>query len=195
MIDTIIYGGSFNPPTIAHILSIRYCINELQPKRFLILPTKTPPHKPSDGISDALRLEMICHTFEEMEGVEVCSVEYHMEEPSYTYKTMEILHDTYGKIHFLMGMDSYNTFAQWVKPDRILQFADILVLNRGGIKREDHSLLKSYSEKFVFLDNPVFELSSTEVRNMCKEGKDIHYFVLDSTRNFINSHKLWRRDV
>lgn len=195
MKGTILYGGSFNPPTIAHILCVRYMLNTWEPDNFLILPTKTPPHKPSDGIGDELRLDMIRHTFEVMQEVEVCPLEFHMEGPSYTYKTLAWMREKYEDVYFLMGMDSYNTFFQWVKPELILKYATMIVLRRGGVERQDHALYEQYKDRFIFLENPIFELSSTEVRTMCREKKDIRYFVLDRTYGFIKKHQLWREDV
>ena len=42
---TAIYGGSFNPPHLGHVSAARTVYEQLQPDRFLIIPTNIPPHK------------------------------------------------------------------------------------------------------------------------------------------------------
>lgn len=184
----IIYGGSFNPPTIAHVFMVKYIMNELKPEQFLVVPTYQPPHKNVSDINVYEKFDMVKETFEEIPGVKVTDIEYDLEGVSYTYKTLEVLSKKYDDLYLLIGMDSFLSFPKWYKTEKILSYAKILVLKRGGYKFKSHELYEKNKDKFVFLDNPVFELSSTFVREQIKKGNDVRFFVTDTTYEYINEY-------
>ena len=124
----LIYGGSFNPPTIAHVIMAKYLMNELEPKELLVVPTYDPPHKKDGGINVYEKFDMVKETFEEIPGVHVTDVEYKMKGISYTYKTVETLREKYDELYLVMGMDSFLSFPKWVKPERILELVNIIVI-------------------------------------------------------------------
>lgn len=182
----LIYGGSFNPPTIAHVIMAKYLMNELEPKELLVVPTYDPPHKKEGRINVYEKFDMVKETFEEIPGVHVTDVEYKLRGVSYTYKTIETLREKYDELYLVMGMDSFLSFPKWVKPERILELANIIVLKRGGYTFKSNELYEKNKEKFFFLDNPVLEMSSTFVREQILEEKDVRFFVTDRTYDYIN---------
>lgn len=182
----LIYGGSFNPPTIAHVIMSKYLMNELEPKELLVMPTYDPPHKKESRLNAYEKFDMVKETFEEIPGVHVTDVEYKLKGVSYTYKTIETLREKYDELYLVMGMDSFLSFPKWVKPERILELSNIIVLKRGGYTFKSNELYEKNKEKFFFLDNPVLEMSSTFVREQILEEKDVRFFVTDRTYDYIN---------
>ena len=101
-----IYGGSFNPPHLGHMLAAREMAEALGLDRVLLVPAATPPHKDMAGGSPSgeQRLEMLRLASEGMEGAEVDGLELRRKGPSYTADTVKALHERYSKdkLYFLM---------------------------------------------------------------------------------------------
>ena len=121
-----IYGGSFNPPHLGHMLAAREMAEALGLDRVLLVPAATPPHKDmADGSpSGEQRLEMLRLASEGMEGVEVDGLELRRKGPSYTADTVKALHERYSKdkLYFLMGTDMFLSFHEWYKPEKICKW-------------------------------------------------------------------------
>lgn len=182
----IVYGGSFNPPTIAHVILTKYIINTIKPDKLLVVPTFDPPHKTPGKMNVDERFDMVKETFSEVPGAEVTDIEYKLKGVSYTYKTIEELNKKYDDLYLLIGMDSYLSFGKWVKPESILENAKIMVARRGGYEFEPTEIYEKYKDRFVFIDNPVLEMSSSFVRNEIKNGNDVRFYVTDRTYDYIN---------
>lgn len=182
----IVYGGSFNPPTIAHVILTQFIINEIKPKKLIVMPTFLPPHKEQSKLDENSRFELIYKTFNEVKGVEVSDLEYKLKGKSYTYKTLEVLRREYNDIYLAIGMDSFLSLPNWFNVDRILEISKVLVLKRGGYEFSTNDVFERYKNRFVFLDNPVLEISSSYVRDMIKEKKDFRFFVTDTTYKILH---------
>ncbi len=195
-----IYGGSFNPPHLGHMLAAREMAEALGLDRVLLVPAATPPHKDmADGSpSGEQRLEMLRLASEGMEGVEVDGLELRRKGPSYTADTVKALHERYSKdkLYFLMGTDMFLSFHEWYKPEKICKHATLVTVRRAGtdslsqLERQAERLKKNYGAKTVVLDNRVLEMSSTEARRMlrfqCAESY-LNKYVLD----YIWAHRLY----
>lgn len=187
----IVYGGSFNPPTIAHVILTKYIINTVEPDKFLVVPTFDPPHKSPARMNVDERFDMVKETFSEINGAVVTDIEYKLKGVSYTYKTIEELKKEYDDLYLLVGMDSFLSFEKWVKPDIILKNSKIMVAKRGGYEFRTSEIYEKNKDRFVFIDNPVIEMSSSFVRDEIKNGKDVRFFVTDKTYDYINEFLRW----
>lgn len=195
-----IYGGSFNPPHLGHMLAVREMAKALELDRVLLVPAAAPPHKDlADGSPTAAqRLEMLRIASEGMDGVEVDGLELERKGPSYTADTVKTLHEKYpkDKLYLLMGTDMFLTFHEWYKPEKICKYAAIAVARRAGsdsqsqIEKQAERLKKNYGAKVAVVDNRVLEMSSTEARRMlrfqCAESY-LNKYVLD----YIRAHGLY----
>ena len=87
------FNGSFNPPHIGHAEAARAASKALEPDKFLIIPTNTPPHKELEANSPSpeQRLEFCRLAFGDIPGVEVSDMELRREGKSYTADTVDAL--------------------------------------------------------------------------------------------------------
>lgn len=182
---TLLFGGAFNPPTIAHVLNVKYLSDTLCYDNFIVFPTGNPPHKEIDCLDDETRFLLSKKVFEEIPGVEVSDIEFKLEGESYTYKTLEKFEEKYLDMHLIIGMDSFLSLPKWKNVDRILELANIIVLKRGGYEFKEHEIYSKNKDKFIFLDNPEFELSSSFVRDRLKNGDDVRFYVTDTCYEFL----------
>ncbi len=170
-----IYGGAFNPPHIGHIAAAKYAVEGLNLSRLLVIPTCVSPHKPQplDSATPQQRLEMLQMAFDREEKIEISDLELRRGDVSYTYETVEQVKNQYpsSEIVLFMGTDMFLSFLSWRFPEKILQNASLAVFYRGepGEKekiREQADALQRDGHTVYLVENPVTEISSTDLRRM-----------------------------
>lgn len=188
-----IFGGSFHPPHLGHILAAREFQKKLALDTLLLIPAGDPPHKTIGKIPAAHRLEMTRLAAQDLEDAQVLDLELRREGRSYTADTVEALREQYpdDELFLLMGTDMFYTFGKWYQPERIVREVTLAVAHRDSDKRED--LLRHAAElentlgaRVVFVENQFLPYSSTSVRAMLAFGCGAHYLapqVLDYIRN------------
>ena len=168
-----IYGGTFNPPHIGHVRAAEYAVKALRLDKLLMIPAYIAPHKtlPSNAPSPMQRLQMLQLGLEDVAGVEVSDLEIRREGTSYTYETVAQVRLLYpqAQIFLLMGTDMFLSFADWKCALQICQQATLVVLHRG--EPEERARIAQYAAQLpqatvVHLDNPVTEISSTQMRRL-----------------------------
>jgi nicotinate-nucleotide adenylyltransferase len=195
----VVFGGSFDPVHIGHIVIARDVREKLGAERVLFVPAYQAPLKEGHRASAEDRLNMLRLALEGEEGFSVEDYELRRKGVSYTVHTLEYLRKKLGeKPYLLLGADSVLKFHLWKEPERILELANLIVVDRGGKLKE----VKEYlSEKFPQLsegDNLItlsvrrIDLSATEIRERLRKGKSIYCLVPDRVRRYIEERSLYR---
>jgi nicotinate-nucleotide adenylyltransferase len=189
-----IFGGTFNPPHCAHLIIAEHVRLEAGLDKILFVPSYISPHKQrGEDTNVADRLTMTRKAIRGNPHFECCEYEVLKRSVSYTYETLEYLHEKHKKARLvlLLGMDNFLELASWKHPERIVALADIIVMNRPaagtgwpeGIPRE----------KVSFVAVPDLEISSSAIRRRVGEGKSITYLVPLNVEHYILSHHLYSR--
>ena len=170
-----IFGGSFNPPHLGHILALREFHEKLALDTVLLIPAANPPHKAlTKNTPDAAhRLEMCRLAVGNLPYVQVSDMEIVRSGKSYTADTMKQLRERYPseELFLLMGTDMFLSFQNWYHPEEIAAHASLAVAHRN---EDDPVLLREQAEKLenelhaktVFVENSFLPHSSTSVRAM-----------------------------
>lgn len=180
-----IYGGTFDPPHLGHMLAAKWVKELLKLDRLILVPDKLPPHKALDdrSASPEDRLEMarlMALAIEPTGSVTVSDCELHREGKSYTADTVAELAARHpgDELWVVMGSDMFLTFEQWHKPEKICTLANICGFTRAPgedtapLKQEAKRLQKAYGVKTAVLTLPEdVDVSSTEVRALLEQGK------------------------
>jgi nicotinate-nucleotide adenylyltransferase len=105
---------------------------------------------------------------------------------SYTVDTLETLSaETPGsELILLLGMDSFNSFGKWKRPERIRELARLAVITRG-----DSSV--SMPKEVTPVTTRRIDVSSSEIRARIAAGRSIKGFVAESVESFIAAAKLY----
>ena len=174
-----IYGGAFNPPHIGHIRAAEYALKALKLDKLLLIPTCISPHKPieENAPSDRQRLEMLELAVKDIPGAQVCDMEITRGGVSYSWQTIDALKEQYpqSELVLLVGTDMFLCFEKWKNYGKILEKAQLTVLCRRG-KEDTVALVRKRCEleaeggRVCLLDNPVNEISSTDLRRMLAFG-------------------------
>lgn len=186
-------GGTFDPVHNGHVSIAKSFLNSDYLKELWILLTPDPPHKSNRPAADFdIRLDMLEATFCEYDDIEVSDIENRLPRPSYTVQTLSHLSKEYPNKNFYlcMGEDSLASFKQWHKWREILSYCNLLVAERPNT---DHENMDEKIEGSVFFvsHDPV-DISSTEIRKLVSEGKDISRFVPDAVEEIIRKKKLYQ---
>ena len=196
-----IYGGTFNPPHIGHIVSAFTFYDVLHLDKLLIMPTFVPPHKSSDEDDDPQkRLEMCRLAFEGTKrNIVISDYEVMRGGLSYTYLTLQHFAENNTRLTFLCGTDMFMTLDEWKNPDIIFSCARIALIRRerNSYKGEYEiiSKMRDYVNKYgadiVDICSSPYEASSTQVREMFRSGEYEGVPVTDEVRDYIIKNHLY----
>lgn len=177
-----VFGGSFNPPHVAHVLAAAYALSIQAVERVLIVPVYRHPFaKELAPFED--RLAMCELAFSLFEGVEVSAVERELGGESLTLRTLEHLKITNPSwsLRLIIGSDVVPDLPKWHRWDLIEAIAPPLILDRAGAgARPDRVLLP--------------EVSSSEVRALFARGgrEELERLVPRSVLAYAESSGLYR---
>lgn len=171
MIRTGIYGGSFNPIHNGHIAIAKAmlrlgAIDEV----WLMVSPQNPLKQAADLLDDSLRLDMTRRAVEGIEGIEVSDYEFRLPRPSYMWNTLLHLSHDYPDREFclLIGADNWLVFDRWYHADDIIAHYPIRIYPRRGYDIDTASLPPTVK----LVDTGLYDVSSTEVRNIIRRGED-----------------------
>jgi len=170
-----IYGGSFNPPHLGHVLAAREFQRALKLDLLLFVPAATPPHKilPPDSPDGETRLELLQLAVQELPFAQVDDLELRREGASYTVDTLKALRVKYpdDELFLCVGTDMFLSFDSWYQPKKICSMSRIAMAHRTDCDEDElKALAKSFQKKFGtaprLIENEFMEVSSTQVRRL-----------------------------
>ena len=163
--------------------------SQLGLERVLLVPSREAPHRriePEPG--PEVRLEMVKLAAADDELLEASEVEIRRDGPSYTFRTLEVLHEERpgDELTFLMGADVAASLEGWRQPERVLELARIGVAARPGtVLDEAEAVLKRLGAEAEMIRMPELGVSSTRIRRRVERGRPIRYLVPDAIAEFI----------
>ncbi|MGH2898787.1 MAG: nicotinate-nucleotide adenylyltransferase [Solirubrobacteraceae bacterium] len=194
-----IFGGTFNPPHVAHLVCASEAAAQLGLQRVLLTPVAQPPHKDAErdpGPAERLRLCRLAVAGDERLGV--CDLEVVRGGPSYTVDTLRELHARTPEDHltFIVGGDIALGLPAWREPEAVLGLARLAVAERTGAERAEIAarLAEHFSDAPapLFFDMPRLDVSSSQIRRRVAQGRPIRYLVPDPVAEHIARRKLYR---
>ena len=188
-----IFGGTFNPPHIAHSIVADNVRQQLSLDKIIFIPSGNPPLK--ESISAEHRLSMAKLAFGNDKNFEVSEIEIEdTENKSYTVNTLCKLKKKYEntetELYLIIGMDNLIDLPNWKDPEKLFELAKIIVINRPENNKDDAR--KDFREKAVFVDVPDLEISSRMIRRNISEGKPVKYLVSDAVEEYIEKNGLYK---
>ncbi len=184
-----IFGGTFDPPHLGHLVVAQDVVEMLRLDRFLFVPAGEPPHKSDRAVSPApLRLAMVRALVAGNAAFEVSEVEVAREGPSFTVDTLTHFREVYpdAELFFVLGADQAAAFDSWHEPKKIPALATLVVMDRGGSGFG--------GEPFLSVSVTRVDISATGIRERVRTGRPIRYLVPDPVREIIESNRLYRAE-
>ena len=193
-----IFGGTFDPPHVGHLLAASDALEHLALDRLVLVPAATQPLKAGRVTAPAAdRLAMVRLTVGNDSRLDADPLEVDRKGLSYTVDTLKEFSRRFpsSEIFFLVGADVLSSFAQWRDPHTILELATLAVMRRidaGDSESPVVELDAELSRRAMFVPTRRIDVSSTEIRDRVRSGRSIHGFVTDAVAEYIGSHGLYR---
>jgi nicotinate-nucleotide adenylyltransferase len=188
-----IFGGSFDPPHVGHLLAASDAFELLELDRLLFVPAGVQPFKQHDmQASAAERFRMVELMVADDERFLVDPVEIDREGLSFTVETLDSLaaRQPEARRFLLIGEDLAGEIATWRDARRIAELADVVVLSRAASEGDDDGSSREIPLRRV--PTRRIDISSTEIRARVRAGKSIHGFVTEAVAGFIEAAGLYR---
>jgi len=187
-----IFGGTFDPPHVGHLLAASDAYEALALDRLLFVPAGVQPFKVGlVTATPAQRRRMLALTIGDDPRFDIDPIELERDGLSYTVDTLEALaaSDPRAQRFLLIGDDLADQIATWRTPHRVAELAEIVVLARGGGAGGLESRVPVPMRR---LATRRVDVSSTEIRARVQAGRSIRGFVTDGVAEFIRSAGLYR---
>lgn len=185
-----LFFGSFNPIHIGHLALANYIaeFTDVDEVRFVVSP-QNPFKQNMDLLDDKIRLEMVAAAIEGFEKFSVTDVEFSLAKPSYTCNTLAVLTEQEPETDFIivMGADNIASFGKWKNAQWMLDNFRLMVYPRPGFTISYPAEWRGVS----VIEAPIFEISSTQIRNAIRDGKDVRYFLHPNVMKKIEESKAY----
>ncbi|MBE7050869.1 MAG: nicotinate (nicotinamide) nucleotide adenylyltransferase [Ruminococcaceae bacterium] len=192
-----VLGGTFNPIHNGHIKMAYASLLECDVSKVIFLPNGMPPHKDGEGIlSSDHRFNMVKLAIEGEQRFELSDYEIKRDKPSYTVDTQRALKEIYNcPIYFIIGADSLYTLHLWKNPDVLIRECNFIVCDRktglGSDVKDAADKINDMGGSVKVLSMPRIDITSTELRNYIKTGKDVSDYLSANVYEYIKKNKLY----
>ena len=194
-----IFGGTFDPPHLGHLIMAAEAYHQLDLERLLWVLTPDPPHKRDKLITPLQhRLDMLRVTIAGDSHFELCPVDINRPGPHYAVDTVRILKEQQpgNDWIYLMGGDSLRDLHTWRNPQELVASVTALgVMVRPDVKIDLVDLEKKTSgvrDKVKFINAPLVGISATEIRQRVADGLPYRYLVPLEVCKIIHERGLYR---
>ena len=195
-----IFGGTFDPPHLGHLILASEAQDQLELTRLLWTLTPEPPHKQDQPITSIEhRLAMVNLAIEDNPSFELSHVELDRPGPHYTLDTVRIVaeQNPNSEIVPIIGGDSLRDLPTWHRPKELLYACHwVGVMRRPGESSNLEALerkLPGISSKVHYVDAPLLEIASREIRSRIVEGRPYRYYLPISVYEYIKENHLYRQ--
>ena len=196
----VIFGGTFNPPTRAHLDIATEALYYLDAEKVLFVPV-SDLYKKDDVEISYHRVNMLNLAIGNFRRLEIDFTEVDAVKLTYTYETVEKIKSQYQdkELFLLIGADNLEDFKNWKNQRSIMENCSLLVVNRNNSSIdeiiESNEILTEFKDKIIEAPIEEIEISSTEVRNRIASGKleGLENLVDKEVIDYIIENKLYSR--
>ncbi len=202
--NLIIFGGTFDPPHVAHLVLPRLARQAIGADAVAYVPAARSPHKLALEPTPAHhRLAMLRLTLAHEPHALILTDELDNatrgRAVSYTVVTLEALRlrlHPQATMRLLLGSDQMLVFNQWHKSQRIIELAPPLVMMRpSSTSNAPATPAAPFDDgpwRNHMLTLPQMEISSTDLRRRLSQGETGSGWLVPTVADYIRRHRLYR---
>ena len=187
-----VFGGAFNPPTIAHYEIAKHVLRLSFVVSLLFVPVGDQ-YKKAGLIPANHRINMLKIMIRWLPDANVSEVEIKARRAFKTIETLQLLQAKYPEadLAFVLGADNLGDLPHWYSHNRLVEQFKMIIFNRGGF--DVHAFIKEHFEKaaenFIIIDDfKKIDISSSQYRSDVSK-KEI---LLPEIEKYITKHNLYR---
>jgi nicotinate-nucleotide adenylyltransferase len=190
-----IFGGTFDPPHVGHLVTAVNVRYELSLDRVLLVVADRPWQKvgtrdisPADD-----RFAMVEAAVGDVEGLEASRIELDRGGMSFTADTLSELlaGDPTRHLYVILGSDAAVGLPGWERADEVRALSTIVVVERPGSGEG----LPPPGWSWVRVEVPRLEVSSTDLRARVIDGRPLDYLLSPAVIDTIERRGLYREPV
>ena len=200
-----VYGGSFDPVHIGHLIVAECCREQARLDRVLLVPAAEPPHKQGWTLAEGQhRLAMLALAVGGQPAFTLSTAELDRGGVSYTCDTLAGLAADHpaDELLLILGPDALAQLPRWHKPQQIVDQVRLLAVERMGLDdigaiASDSALATLLGPKRLahLLENrvrcPAIGVRSTDLRAAVAQGQSIRYRTPRAVEAYIAFHRLY----
>lgn len=180
--EVAVFGGSFDPPHVAHVLVVAWALSATDVERVIVVPAFVHPFaKPLAPFEHRVRMAELA--MRDFARVEVSRVEEQLGGEGRTLFTLEELARRMPtkRLRLVVGADLLGESSKWYAFDRVCALAPLLVVGRAGYPTPGTTTA-------IELPN----VSSTDVRRRLRTGSPVDGLVPPAVARYAREHSLYR---
>lgn len=196
---TGVFGGTFDPPHLAHLILAEEARHQLGLDRILWVLTPISPLKPDSRITPVKqRLNLLEAALTDNPVFEVSRVDIDRPPPHFAFETLKILNESNPNVElvYLMGGDSLRDLPKWERPEELVENCHAI----GVMRRQGDEINMAHLEKVIsdirkkvrWIDAPILEISGSQIRRRLKLGEPARYFLTPAVYQIICDQKLYQ---
>ena len=201
-----VFGGSFDPVHIGHLLAAECCREQAGLDRVLFVPTAIQPHKQHRQLASGQhRLEMLALATGGHDAFEVSNDELARGGVSYTVDTLERLTAQHpgDDLLLILGPDAFLGLPTWREPQRIVELAEIIAVERESLDDLSSAVSRGPLESLLGRERldrvlvervrlPAIGVRASDLRSAVAAGKSIRYRTPRAVEQYIATLQLYR---
>ena len=192
---TGVFGGTFNPLHLGHLLVADDVRRRCRLDRVLFLAGARPPHKPARNLAPwPHRRRMLRLGLAGRPEFELTDVEEKLPGPGYTVHALEALRAERPKdsLYLILGADQYREMSGWHEPARLTRRARLIVMSRPGTGRPK-LFCGHVAARVRFLPVIEVDLAGSDIRARLASGRSVRYMLPTPVHRYIRRHRLYVR--
>ena len=188
----VIFGGAFNPPTIAHKKIAQRVLAMPDVTKFLFMPVGNHYEK-AQLIPATHRVKMLEMVVAQLSNASISKVEIKAKRAFKTIETLEILQTKYPgeDLAFVMGADNLIDLTKWHDYENLIKNFKMIIFNRSEF--DVHGFINknftNATDNFLIMDDfDEIEISSSQYRGDVTRGE----LLLSGVEKYIKENALYR---
>jgi len=186
-----IFGGTFDPVHVGHLVAALEARQALQLDRVLLVVAGDPWQKtdlrPVTPAED--RFAVVAATVEGIDGLEASRLEIDRSGPSYTADTVRQLAAAHpgAELFLVVGDDVAAELSTWQRVEEVVGAVTLVIVQRGGVSPVPDPV--GWAVRRVGI--PALEISSSDLRERLATGRNVHFLVPEAAIRCIVSRNLY----
>ncbi|MGE5236843.1 MAG: nicotinate-nucleotide adenylyltransferase [Acidobacteriota bacterium] len=212
-----IYGGTFDPVHLGHLVPAVRAQETLRFDALVFVPAARPPHKQGEPLTGfSHRFAMLALATHPYDRFFVSDIELEGEGPTYTEETVRRFAERFPAEHlyFLMGSDSFSQIGTWHHWEELVELTHLVVLHRATVWNDEllarvparlHARMRrvepfaevpdpAAGERLIYLlDHEPFPVSASHLRDRLRRGHTIRELVPPEVHRYIVKYRLYHQ--
>ena len=187
-----VFGGTFDPPHVGHLVTAVNVSHVLQLDLLILMVANMPWQKVgSRRITPAVdRLAMVEAAVAAVDRLVAGDHEIRAGGESYTADTLRLVGIEYpgADLFTIVGDDAAAGIRTWERAEEVVEQSRLVVVDRPGVP-----VALDASIDWIRVEVPRLEVSSTDLRARCVDGRPLDYLVTDDVLDVIDGPSLYGR--